>query len=657
MDTNRIPNMPTARSTTSLSAIAKAITNFLFGELPLPTSLSRYATFFTGLVTGAMGATALYTYLHRNKRDRAKIQLAVYHIIHILQHHPDHQDLLQRPQELLRRMEPEALRMVDKHLTINEAEEVTKVLKRRCEAPQVEACAQKRVRENECVVSEQMGLDSIAARPQSQRGFLPEFGPDWIERPQEFKLTPVRSETQPFSPLNTREPWSDFSTQEDDGLDDCNQPTSDQKQLQFECGQYDDDMMNLDDSSHLTHPNTTMTPCPHDHRSSAPSPESSPTFVGFASTPIPAPKDDGYAPDDEFDAADELDGLATPLAEASKMSTQAIGKQSMESPQQHRREGYGLSYNDSDLYSSSSSEEKNASASSPPTDEYTPPNWINEMLLKTNDPPLEGYAIDTPLPEPQPSTRPPTVIAMVRGVKGRGASLSPIAEGSSDSPRSMDDGAIRQERLDAALAQEETVPHLVPHTQAQTTTTQSEETLPFAHWTTTPEITYSSSSSSSSSSKSETLTEPETETVPNPVTLESLSFPPKKRKSPFPSSEQEETSTISPPPKRRRTSPLRDITTSYAGTPTPSPSPPSPEPHSPTTPQPSPSPCPRSRRRSHRRRSREDTRSPAAAAGAAAAAPSTPPPPRSAATAQTPGAVTGTRKSGRSKSFGGVYTA
>ncbi|UPX18371.1 uncharacterized protein EKO05_0008673 [Ascochyta rabiei] len=508
MNTNRKSNMPAAGSTSSLSAIAKAITNFLFGEMPLPTSLSHYSAFFAGLPTSAMGASALYKYLNRNKCDRAKIQLAVYHIIHLFQHHPSYQALLQHPQELLMRMEPKVLCMLDKHLTKNEANEVTKELKRTYEAPKVEEYTRKRVRENECnVMLEQMGSDTIGARARAraQRGFFPELDLDWTKRTQEPKLIPVQPETKPSSPLETRGPRSDLYIQEN-ALDDCNLLISDQNQLRVECGQYDEDMMDLDYSSYLTHPNTTMTPYPHDRRSSAPSPESSPPFTRFESSPTPAIKDDSYVPDDEFDAADGLDDLETPVTETSEGSAEAISQQHMKSSQQPRREGYGLSYDDTDLYSSSSSEEENVSAPTPPPDEYTPPDWVNQLLLKTNDLPSGGYAIDTPLHEPRPlSTRPPTVIAMVQGVNGRGTSLLPIPEGGSDSPHSMDDRIIPQECFDAVLpAQEENVPRFVPEIQVQTSTTQAEDMqLPFAHWSTTPEITYSDSDNSESKTGSE----------------------------------------------------------------------------------------------------------------------------------------------------------
>ncbi|KAJ4982649.1 hypothetical protein SVAN01_11861 [Stagonosporopsis vannaccii] len=117
-------------STTSLSAVAKAITRFLFGDARLPNFISQFNAFFTGFVTGAVAAPALYAYLTRNHGDRSKIQLAVFHIMRLFQARPDYAKLLEDPQQLLALMEPEVMAMVDKHLTKNEAGKVVKELKR-----------------------------------------------------------------------------------------------------------------------------------------------------------------------------------------------------------------------------------------------------------------------------------------------------------------------------------------------------------------------------------------------------------------------------------------------------------------------------------------------------------------------------------------------
>ena len=160
-------------------AVAKAITRFLFGEAQPPVCLLHCASFFAGLATGAVGASTLYAYFNRSKCDRAKVQLAVYHIIRLFRHRPDYAALLQDPQELLRRMEPEVVRMVDKHLTQNEADIVVKELKRNYANIAGEGYTHKRVRENKCdVAKERMGPCLAPACVPSPRGFLPPSGTD-----------------------------------------------------------------------------------------------------------------------------------------------------------------------------------------------------------------------------------------------------------------------------------------------------------------------------------------------------------------------------------------------------------------------------------------------------------------------------------------------
>ncbi|KAF9701759.1 hypothetical protein EKO04_000305 [Ascochyta lentis] len=493
--------MPAALPTSSLSAMAKAITSFLFGDIQLPTSLSHYATFFAGLVTGSIGASILHAYLHRNKCDRAKIQLAVYHIIRLFQQDPSYQAQLQHPQELLRRMEPEVLRMLNTHLTKNEADKVAKELKRAYEAPQAEEHGRKRMREDTGgALREQMELDTVPAHRQAQRGFLPELGPDQARGKNECTEDGVTSqpENEAASSLEAQGSRSD-SLVEGDDLDDYNLPTPDEKQLQVEHGQYDEDMMDLD----LPQPNVITTPGPHYRQSYAPSPESSSTFVGFASTPTPVPNDDGYLSDDESEVTEEWDDLETPVAEPPKMSNEAKSEEPMKLAQPFRRQGYGFTYDDPDLYSSSSSEE-DASSPTPPPDDYTAPDWINNMFKKAEDLTSDDRHVEITSPrEQQTTSHPPTVIAMIRGVKGRGTSLSPIPEGNSD------DRAVPQEHVEASPpAQNDLTPSTMLHTQMHANTAQAEEMqaqpapeLPFAHWSTTPVMTYSDSESSDSGSE------------------------------------------------------------------------------------------------------------------------------------------------------------
>jgi hypothetical protein len=128
-----------------LTAIAKAITRFLFRQAGLSTSLSSYGGLFAGFFTTAVGAPALYAYIERHQFDPSKIQLAVYRIIRLFEHRQDYWRLSVNPRALLAQMEPEVMRMVDLHISKAEAGKVVEELKRKLDCEEFEERARKRI--------------------------------------------------------------------------------------------------------------------------------------------------------------------------------------------------------------------------------------------------------------------------------------------------------------------------------------------------------------------------------------------------------------------------------------------------------------------------------------------------------------------------------
>lgn len=412
------------QASSSLYSTAKAVTRFIFGELQLPPYLSHYATFFTGLATGAVAASKLHTYLARNKRDRAKVQLAVYHIIRLFERDPDYQAALQHPQQLLERMEPEVLRMVGKHLTIDEAAEVTSELKRAYEGSAAGDLGCKRVRLTERdVVREGMGPGSFPADLSPPRGFLSDVGDGRVygnANTQEYGLLPPRSAIEAHTQRDGEAPRSDSPFEDEDRL------TSDQKQLQFELHRDNEDMMDIDDPSSPAYHGSIATPCPIPaRRSAAPSPESSPASARHGPTPTRGRKRGSYDADIDVHLDTNTDKPKTPAKTKGK---RAVKKQSYKPA----GGGYGYDPNDPEFYSSSSEKENSPPLSPLPADDSTP-SWLKQSLQEAEATTRRGNHTATPSRRALQSSpaHPPPVIAMVGGLKRYGSILSPIAEGSS----------------------------------------------------------------------------------------------------------------------------------------------------------------------------------------------------------------------------------
>lgn len=183
----------------SLFATAKSITRFLFRQTELPTQISFYRGLFVGLFAGlstaAAGAPALYAYIERYQHDPSKIQLVVYHIVRLFEQRPDYRKLAANPRMLLVQMEPEVMRMVNRHLSKTEADKVMEELKRKFNCDETEEKARKRI----VVRHPEENLLILAPMP----GTFPPTNP---ETPKKKKNSPTASPTFRRSSAPSPEP-------------------------------------------------------------------------------------------------------------------------------------------------------------------------------------------------------------------------------------------------------------------------------------------------------------------------------------------------------------------------------------------------------------------------------------------------------------------
>ncbi|KAJ4369586.1 hypothetical protein N0V83_005348 [Neocucurbitaria cava] len=115
-----------------LNSIVKLLTQFLFNEIPFPHFLQQYGHLMLAFTGGAAIGSSLYHFFKRHKQNRAKIQLAVFHVVRMVENAPDLQAQLQNPHKFIAKMEREVERMTNSHrLTKNEAKSTMLQLKRK----------------------------------------------------------------------------------------------------------------------------------------------------------------------------------------------------------------------------------------------------------------------------------------------------------------------------------------------------------------------------------------------------------------------------------------------------------------------------------------------------------------------------------------------
>ncbi|RMZ67177.1 ubiquitin metalloprotease fusion [Pyrenophora seminiperda CCB06] len=116
------------------STIAKTLTQYLFSSTPLPPSLEHYGPLLLAFTTGAALATGLYAFFQRHKSNRAKIQMAIFHLCHIVDTLPDLKERLRNnSHEVIALVSDQVEKMVNEHckLTAAEGRETLTIVRKR----------------------------------------------------------------------------------------------------------------------------------------------------------------------------------------------------------------------------------------------------------------------------------------------------------------------------------------------------------------------------------------------------------------------------------------------------------------------------------------------------------------------------------------------
>jgi hypothetical protein len=115
-----------------LPAAVEVFTRFLHDEMALPDVLKQYGALLLALTSGAT-ATALFRYFKQYLDDRMKIKLAIFHILCTIENHPHYQVQLQlgNPYDLILDIDAKVNRMIDRHLTKDQAASAMTELKRK----------------------------------------------------------------------------------------------------------------------------------------------------------------------------------------------------------------------------------------------------------------------------------------------------------------------------------------------------------------------------------------------------------------------------------------------------------------------------------------------------------------------------------------------
>jgi hypothetical protein len=114
----------------SMSAAVRDLTRFLLDDFPLRNILKQHGVVLLIITSGAT-ATYLYRYFEQNRTSRAKIGLAVFHIVRTIENYPQYHGQLNDPEGLIREIDAEVARMIDTHLTKDEAASAMNELKRK----------------------------------------------------------------------------------------------------------------------------------------------------------------------------------------------------------------------------------------------------------------------------------------------------------------------------------------------------------------------------------------------------------------------------------------------------------------------------------------------------------------------------------------------
>lgn len=114
-----------------LSSTAKQLTRYLFGDIQFPAFLQQNGPVMLIFAGGALTASGIHQLIQGYRENRQKVQLAVFHVLRMIEHHPTAERWADDPRALIVQMEKEVKKLVRDHLTPNEAASAMKELKRK----------------------------------------------------------------------------------------------------------------------------------------------------------------------------------------------------------------------------------------------------------------------------------------------------------------------------------------------------------------------------------------------------------------------------------------------------------------------------------------------------------------------------------------------
>ncbi|KAA8619968.1 hypothetical protein PtrV1_07062 [Pyrenophora tritici-repentis] len=104
------------------ATIAETLTSHLFSSTPLPLDLAHYTPILLAFTAGAVVGTGIYTYIHRYKISRAKVKLAIFHMVHWLENLPNIKQRFANPKELIAFVQKEVDEMVKEYGQLSKSE-------------------------------------------------------------------------------------------------------------------------------------------------------------------------------------------------------------------------------------------------------------------------------------------------------------------------------------------------------------------------------------------------------------------------------------------------------------------------------------------------------------------------------------------------------
>ncbi|KAF1844939.1 uncharacterized protein K460DRAFT_405217 [Cucurbitaria berberidis CBS 394.84] len=397
-----------------LSTVAKLLTRFLFGEIQLPPVLQQYGQLMLVFTGGAAIASSLYYFFQNHKENRAKVQLAVFHVIRMVENLPDLQAQLQDPRALIAQMDKEVTRMIGLHLSKTEAGSAMVELKRKVWAVADEKMKnEKRMKKDGETIQEAEATISGLFAPAEVR----------VQAPYQSEI--------PQIVIRSPSTENDIQMQLQEAVED-EEEVSDVSMLDI------DDKKSVQKSPSPKHRSAYTSPA------QAPLSTSSPARSLYTSPNQPPQSSQGRSTYRYPSSSESGEGPPSPTPAPRPRNTTP----------QTARTSYGFSYDDDELYSSvsASSSIKTSPAEQQPQQPQQPPiprfikkprNILQAAILRAFDPnalgnrpyesPVLGKLKGMQSPRQIEVEAPPVSIATKTGGKLTGTPLTCIHE--SDSPQ------------------------------------------------------------------------------------------------------------------------------------------------------------------------------------------------------------------------------